>query len=221
MLARGFGMLLQKEKKEGVVKVIGKRTASEKSLIYGEQRLEELGGRLGPEARGDAVGTCGSGGVVVGDGEEIGEGEVPFRLMRETNGKLSKKMSGGGVIDGPVAKNLGPVIGKGGSGCRRVDVVKRAVGVHDVRDRDFGAPGRPQHDPGLQSGLVLTGGGMVLKGVQGAVGGGDGGFGEQSVKAREIERAKSMVEMRAKMRECVKSSVNKMRLTKNSAPKGA
>ena len=41
------------------------------------------------------------------------------------------------------------------------------------------------------------------------------------MKAREIVRAKGMVEMRAKMRECVKSSVNKMRLTKKSAPKGA
>ena len=158
--------------------MFGKRTACKKLLINTEERLEELDGRLGPEARRNAVGTCGSGGVVVGDGKEIGEGEVPLKLMRETSGKLSKKMSSSGIIDGPVAKNLGPVIGKSGGGSSRVDFVKRALGVHDVRDKDFGAPGGPEDDPSLQPGLVLAGGGMVPKGVQRAVGGGDGGFGQ-------------------------------------------
>ena len=41
------------------------------------------------------------------------------------------------------------------------------------------------------------------------------------MKAREIVRAESVVEMRAKMRECVKSTMNEMRYAKKSAPKGA
>ena len=176
MLARGFRVLLQEEKEEGVVEVVGKAAAIEKALVNGEQRLEELNGRLGPEARRDAIGACGSGRAVLGNGKKVGEGEAPFGLVRETNRKTTKKMMRSRVIDGPVAKDLGPVIGKGGSGSSRVDVVKRALGVHDVRDKDFVAPGGPEDDPGLQPGLVLAGGGMVPKGAQRAVGGGDGGF---------------------------------------------
>ena len=41
------------------------------------------------------------------------------------------------------------------------------------------------------------------------------------MKAREIVRAKSVVEMRAKMRKCVKSAKNEMRFAKKGAPKGA
>ena len=87
-----------------------------------------------------------------------------------------KEMSCGKVVDGAVAEDLGPMVGEGGGGCSRVNIMKRALGVHDVRDRDFGTPGGPEDDPGLQPGLVLAGGGMVPKGAQRAVGGGDGGF---------------------------------------------
>ena len=61
--------------------MFGKRTACKKLLINTEERLEELNGRLGPEARRYTVRTCSSRGMVVGDGEEVGEGEMPFGLM--------------------------------------------------------------------------------------------------------------------------------------------